>query len=132
MSKPVKLAVVQMSCTDKLNENVKKGISKIREAAKKGAKIILLQELFENLYFCQLEREEFFKLANPTLRHPFLGKFQELAKELKVVLPVSFFEKAGQAHYNSLMMIDADGKALGVLPQDAHPRRARLRRKIFL
>jgi N-carbamoylputrescine amidase len=97
MSK-VKLAVVQMTCTDKLNENVKKATGKVKEAAKKGAKIILLQELFENLYFCQVEDEAYFKTANPVHQHPFLGKFQELAKDLNVVLPVSFFEKAGQAH----------------------------------
>jgi N-carbamoylputrescine amidase len=114
MAKPIKLAVVQMSCSDKLSDNVKKATSKIKEAAKKGAKIILLQELFENLYFCQVEDEAYFKTAHPVSQHPFLGKFQELAKALKVVLPVSFFEKAGQAHYNSLQMIDADGKALGV------------------
>jgi N-carbamoylputrescine amidase len=110
----VKLAVVQMHCTDNINDNIKKGISKVKEAAKKGAKIILLQELFENLYFCQVENEAYFKTANSVSEHPFLGKFQELAKDLKVVLPVSFFEKAGQAYYNSLQMIDADGKALGV------------------
>jgi N-carbamoylputrescine amidase len=113
MSK-VKLAVIQMTCSNNLNKNVKKAVGKIQEAAKKGANIILLQELFENLYFCQTEDDQCFKLANPVNRHPFLSKFQKLAKDLKVVLPVSFFERAGQAHYNSLMMIDADGKALGV------------------
>jgi N-carbamoylputrescine amidase len=110
----VKLAVIQMTCSNKLSENLKKAISKVREAAKKGAKIILLQELFENLYFCQTESDSYFKLANSVENHPFLGKFQKLAKELKVVLPVSFFERAGQAYYNSLMMIDSDGKALGL------------------
>ncbi len=110
----VKLAVIQMTCSSNINQNVKKAISKVREAAKKGAKIILLQELFENLYFCQTENDACFKLANPVNHHPFLDKFQKLAKELMVVLPVSFFEHAGQAYYNSLMMIDADGKAMGI------------------
>jgi N-carbamoylputrescine amidase len=109
-----KLGIVQMSCTDKLEQNVKKALAKVREAAKNGAKIILLQELFENLYFCQLEREQYFLLAHPLKNHPFIAQFQELAKKLKVVLPVSFFERAGQAHYNSLAMIDADGNLLGV------------------
>ena len=113
MSK-VKLAIIQMTCSSNINQNVKKAISKVREAAKKGAKIILLQELFENLYFCQTENDAYFKLANPVNQHPFLDKFQKLAKDLKVVLPVSFFERAGQAYYNSLMMIDADGTAMGI------------------
>ncbi len=110
----VKLAVVQMSCTDVLEENLGKAERFIREAAANGANIVLLQELFENLYFPQLERDEYFALAHPVENHPFLGRFQALAKELNVVLPISFFERAGQAHYNSLQMIDADGAALGV------------------
>ncbi len=75
---------------------------------------VLLPELFENLYFCQAEREEYFELAHPVQGHPFLGRFQNLAGELGVVLPVSFFEAAGQAHYNSLATIDATGELLGV------------------
>ena len=110
----VKLAVVQMTCTDSLNPNVEKAVSKVREAAANGANIILLQELFENLYFPQEERDEYFSLAHPVEGHPFLSTFQALAEELNVVLPVSFFEHAGQAYYNSLMMYDADGEALGV------------------
>ncbi len=109
-----KLAVVQMSCTDKLAENLTKAFKLVREAADNGANIVLLPELFENLYFPQLEREECFTLAHPVAGHPFLDKFQALAAELKVVLPISFFEKAGQAYFNSLMMIDANGKNLGI------------------
>lgn len=109
-----KLAVVQMSMTQVLQENVDKAVSLVREAAQNGAQIILLPELFENYYFCQLEREDYFELAHPVEGHPFLSTFQELARELNVVLPVSFFEKAGQAHYNSLAMFDADGTFMGV------------------
>lgn len=108
------LAVVQMSMTDRLEDNVAKAVSLVREAAEKGANIVLLPELFENLYFCQVEREEYFALAHPVENHPFLARFQDLARELGVVLPISFFEKSGQAHYNSLAMIDADGRFLGV------------------
>jgi len=110
----VKLAVIQMSCSDKLDENLDKAEHFVREAAQNGANIVLLQELFENLYFPQLEREEVFALAHPTQGHPFLERFGALAKELGVVLPVSFFETYGQAYFNSLMMYDADGSALGV------------------
>lgn len=110
----VKLAVVQMSCSDVLGENLDKAERFVREAAAGGANIVLLQELFENLYFPQLEREDLFALAHPADEHPFLERFGALAGELGVVLPVSFFERANQAYYNSLMMFDADGSPLGV------------------
>ena len=110
----VKLAVVQMACTDDLQENIDKAVAMVRKAAGEGANIVLLQELFENLYFPQLEREDMFALAHTVEGHPFLETFQNLAKELNVVLPVSFFEKAGQAYFNALMMMDADGAERGV------------------
>lgn len=116
-SKPantVTLAVVQMPCTDSLEQNLAKAYAKVREAAANGANIVLLQELFENLYFPQEERDEYFALANEVVDHPFLREFQALASELNVVLPVSFFEKSGQVYYNSLQMIDADGTPLGI------------------
>ena len=109
----VKLAVIQMSCSDVLEDNLDKAEAFVREAAGAGAEIVLLQELFESLYFPQLERDELFSLAHPATEHPFLDRFGGLAKELGVVLPVSFFETAGQAYYNSLMMFDAGGEALG-------------------
>ena len=86
----------------------------MRRAASEGARLVVLQELFENLYFPQLEREELFALAHPVDDHPFVARFAALAAELSVVLPISFFERANQAHYNSLAMIDADGSVLGV------------------
>lgn len=110
----VKLAVIQMSCSDVLEDNLEKAEGFVREAAANGANIVLLQELFENLYFPQLERDELFALAHPADAHPFLERFGKLAGELGVVLPVSFFEAAGQAYYNSLMTFDAGGEALGV------------------
>lgn len=109
-----KLAVIQMSMTDQLEANVSKAMKFVREAAVTGANIILLPELFENLYFPQAEREKFFALAHAVDRHPFIPQFQALAKELNVVLPLSFFEKAGHAHYNSLAMIDSSGEVLGI------------------
>jgi len=110
----VRLAVVQMGCSDRLDDNLDKAERLVREAAAGGAQIVLLQELFENLYFPQMERDELFALAHPADDHPFLERFGGLAAELGVVLPVSFFERAGQAYFNSLAMHDADGRRLGV------------------
>lgn len=109
----IQLAIIQMAMTDVLEENISCAIEHVKKAASAGAQVILLPELFENLYFCQLEREDYFGLAYPLENHPFIPRFQELAKELGVVLPLSYFEKAGQAHYNSLVCIDADGTVLG-------------------
>lgn len=106
-------AVIQMSMTDSLSDNVLRAQQHVREAAAQGAQVILLPELFENLYFCQTEREAFFALAHPLDNHPFIPQFQALARELGVVLPLSYFEKAGQAYYNSLVCVDADGEILG-------------------
>ena len=114
MAADVKLAAIQMACSDDLEANLAKAETMVREAAANGANIILLQELFESLYFPQLEREDLFALAHPIEGHPFLERFGALAGELGVVLPVSFFEKANQTYFNSLMMFDADGANLGV------------------
>jgi N-carbamoylputrescine amidase len=110
----VRLALVQMACSDDLEANVAAAERHVRAAAAQGAQLVLLPELFEFLYWPQVEDERWFALAHEVPGHPFLGRFQALAAELGVVLPVSFFERAGQAHFNSLQMIDADGTALGV------------------
>ncbi len=109
-----KLALVQMQIGRNLQENIQKAEELVHRAASEGARIVLLPELFENHYFCQVEREEYFSWAHPLDAHPFVPRFQKLAAQLGVVLPLSFFEKAGQAHFNSLVMIDADGQRLGV------------------
>ncbi len=110
----VQLALIQMSISRNREHNIVAAESFVRQAAAQGAQIILLPELFENHYFCQLEREEYFAWAEPVESHPFLQRLQKLAAELQVVLPVSFFEKAGQAYFNSLAMFDADGRMLGI------------------
>lgn len=110
----LRLAVVQMACSDDRDANIDKAERFVREAASQGATLVLLQELFEYLYWPQVELEEYFALANEVEDHPFLGRFAALAAELGVVLPVSFFERSGQAHFNSLAMLDADGSFLGV------------------
>jgi N-carbamoylputrescine amidase len=79
-----------------------------------GAQVVLLQELFETPYFCKDHRPEHFELARPVSPNPVLERFQALARELEVVLPFSFFERARNAFFNSLAMIDADGRLLGV------------------
>jgi len=86
----------------------------VREAAEKGARIILLPELFETPYFCKDQKKELFRLAQPVDENPAVKRLEALAKELGVVLPVSFFERANAAHYNAVAIVDADGKRLGV------------------
>lgn len=107
--------VVQFACSDSVNENVATATRLVREAAGLGAQVILVQELFEGLYFCQEERAEHFARARPLDKaHPTLQAMRGLAAELGVVLPVSLFERANQAYYNSLVMVDADGGVLGL------------------
>lgn len=115
VTKPkVTVAAIQMALSDDAAENVARVTKKVKEAASKGAQVILPSELFEGHYFCKEEKDEFFTRAHALEGHPFIGQFQKLAEVLGVVIPVSFFEKTGHAYYNSLAMIDADGKVLGV------------------
>lgn len=109
----VKVAVTQIKCSWDRNENVAKAESFIREAADKGANIILLQELFEGIYFCQEFDYKYFDWADTYENNPMLEKMSKLAKELNVVLPISFFEKANETYYNTVAVIDADGSYLG-------------------
>ncbi len=110
----VKVAATQMSCTNIVEDNIKNADKLVREAASKGANIILLQELFENLYFCQKEIPEFYNYATETKNHKAILHFKSLAKELGVVIPISFYEKSNNARFNSIAIIDADGEILGV------------------
>jgi len=109
----VTVAATQMACSNETDKNVSNAEKLVRQAASEGAQIILIQELFESQYFCMDQKEELFELSKPFDNHPTIKKFSELAKELKVVLPVSFFEKANRAHYNSVAIVDADGNILG-------------------
>ena len=110
----VKVAATQMACSNNTHANVANAEELICTAAEKGAKIILIQELFESQYFCMDQKEELFELAKPMENHPTIQKMSKLAKQLKVVLPVSFFEKANRAYFNSIAVIDADGSIMGV------------------
>ena len=109
----VTVAATQMACSNETDKNVSNAEKLVRQAASEGAQIILIQELFESQYFCMDQKEELFELSKPFENHPTIKKFSELAKELKIVLPVSFFEKANRAHYNSVAIVDADGSVLG-------------------
>ena len=110
----VTVAAIQMRCTKDVNENIKKAEQLVRQAAKQGAQIILLPELFEREYFCQERRYEYYEYAKAVEDNDAVRVFTEIARELSVVIPVSFYEKDGNVLYNSVAIIDADGTNLGV------------------
>ena len=110
----VKIAAVQMSMTSSVNENISKAEALVRKAASEGANIILLPELFENLYFCQERNYDYYQLASELNDNPAVKRFRTVAKELGVVLPISFYEKDVNSIYNSAAVIDADGTILGI------------------
>ncbi|MDH3228175.1 MAG: N-carbamoylputrescine amidase [Alphaproteobacteria bacterium] len=107
------VAATQMACSWNIEANIGRAEEMVREAAGKGANIVLLQELFETPYFCPDQKQEHFALAQPFEGNPLIGRFARLAAELGVVLPVSFFERANNAHYNAIAIVDADGTVLG-------------------
>jgi N-carbamoylputrescine amidase len=109
----VMLAATQMACSWDIEANLKRAEALIREAAGRGAEIILIQELFATPYFCQDQVAEFFDLAHPFEGNTLIARFARLAEELDVVLPVSYFEKAGKAYFNSIAIVDAGGRVLG-------------------
>ncbi|RKN85911.1 N-carbamoylputrescine amidase [Paenibacillus ginsengarvi] len=109
----VKIAATQMSCSSNIDENICRADALVRQAAAEGAQIILLQELFETPYFCQKEKADYYVYATELEHNKAVNHFRAVAKELKVVLPISFYEKKNYARYNSLAVIDADGEVLG-------------------
>ncbi len=114
MSRLVSVAITQMACSWDAAANIAKAEQLVRTAAEQGAQIILLQELFETPYFCKKPNPDYLQLATTVEDNPAIVHFQKIAKELNVVLPISFFERAGQARFNSIAIIDADGSVLGV------------------
>lgn len=110
----VTLAATQMACGADRAANVANAKKLVRQAKAQGAQVILIQELFATPYFCKDQLAKHFALAEPFERSALIGEFSALAKELGVVLPLSFFERANNAHFNSLAMIDADGAVLGL------------------
>ena len=114
MSRTVKVAALQASFSMDMQTNIDKVKELVRDAAAKGAEIILPSELFCDHYFCKVQDEKFFATAYPWAEHPAVEQLSELAKELGVVIPVSIYEKDGPEYYNSIVIIDADGTPLGV------------------
>ena len=102
-----------MSCSWNKEETLQKAEQLVREAVSKGANIVLLQELFEMPYFCQKEVYEYYNLATTLEENPAVNHFRKIAKELEVVLPISFYEAAGNTTFNTVAIIDADGAVLG-------------------
>jgi len=110
----VTVAATQMACGWDREANIANAERLVREAAKRGANVVLLQELFETPYFCKDHLARYFELARPIEGNPTIERFAGLARELGIVLPLSVFERANNAYYNSLVMVDADGSTLGV------------------
>ena len=125
------LAATQFACGPHASANVDKAEALVRQAAGRGAHVVLLQELFETPYFCKDQRQAFFTLAQPAKGHPTLARMAALAKELGVVLPVSFFERANNAYYNSVAVIDADGRQLGLYRKSHIPDGAGYQEKFY-
>ncbi len=109
----VTVATTQMTCGWDIQQNIDTATDLVTQAAKAGANIILLQELFETPYFCQVHDFDYFKLATSVADNAAIKHFRKLAKELEVVLPISFYEKSGNTFFNSVTVIDADGEILG-------------------
>jgi N-carbamoylputrescine amidase len=108
------VAATQMACDWDRDANVARAERLVRAAAARGAELVLLQELFETPYFCKDQKADYFALAQRYEGSPLIARMSRLAAELRIVLPVSFFERANNAYFNSLAVIDADGRVLGV------------------
>jgi N-carbamoylputrescine amidase len=108
----VKVSAIQMSMSEDKNSNLAKAERLVRESASNGAQIILLPELFEGLYFCKDMDEKYFSWAKPLKNNQLIEQFASLAKELGVVLLVSYFEKSDEKYFNSLVVISSDGSVM--------------------
>lgn len=114
MARNLQVAASQFACTWDLPANADRAEMLVRAAAARGARLILLQELFATPYFCIEQNIAHLSLAAPAAGHPLLRRFGALARELQVVLPISFFERQGSAYFNSIAIFDADGGELGI------------------
>jgi N-carbamoylputrescine amidase len=112
--RPVKVAALQMSCGWDVRANIVRAEQLVRAAAAQGAQVILLPELFETPYFCIEQDARHLGLAHEVAEDPAVRHFSAVARELGVVLPISFFERAGPAYFNSIAILDADGTNLGI------------------
>ena len=110
----LRVAAIQLRCALTVEENLRHAEELVRKAAGEGAQLILLPELWERPYFCQERRYDYYQYALPVEENPAVAMGRRLAKELAIVLPISFFERAGNELYNSIACVDADGEVLGV------------------
>jgi N-carbamoylputrescine amidase len=109
----VRVAAIQCALGDGYDANVARVEQHVREAAQKGAQIVLPPELFAGIYFCRREDPSYFAWAEPFEDSPTVARFAALARELSIVIPISFFERDAQSYYNSIAIADADGSVLG-------------------
>ena len=108
----VKVAAIQMSMSENQSVNIQKALDFVLQASQNGANIVLLPELFSSLYFCKDMDEKYFSLAHPLKNNPLIKQFSDIAQELQIVLLVSYFEKADDEYYNSLVVINSDGTVM--------------------
>ena len=108
------VAAIQMTCCTDPAQNIAHAEDLVRQAAAKGAQIVLLPELFERPYFCQERRYDYYDYALPLHENPAVKRFSEVCRDLELVMPISFYEKDGTRLFNSVSMLDADGSILGV------------------
>lgn len=113
-NKHITVAALQFSYGDNMIANIDKTIVGVRDAAKQGAQVILPSELFQGEYFCTAQDPKWFEGAFPANQHPCVKALQPIARELGVVVPVSFFEKDGPSYYNSVAIVDHEGEIIGV------------------
>ena len=109
----VTLAATQFACSWDIPDNIAKAKAMVQAAAAQGAQVVLLPELFATPYFCQDQSADYFALAHPYEGNALIAEFSDLAKELSVALPLSFFERAHNAYFNALAMIGPDGQVIG-------------------
>lgn len=114
MSRTISVAALQTAYGMDMADNIARTIALVREAAARGAQVILPSELFQGPYFCVSQEEHWFATAYPWREHPAVTAMADVARELGVAIPVSIFEREGPHYYNSLVMLDADGSPLGV------------------
>ena len=114
MARTISVAALQAAFGEDMDANIATVKELAREAAGRGAQVVLPPELFQGPYFCKVQDERFFATAWPAMEHPCVTALAPLAAELGVVIPVSIYERDGPHYYNSLVMLDADGKALGI------------------
>jgi len=131
MTRTVSLAAVQFGCGWTQADNIARAEKLVRQAAGQGAQVVLLPELFETPYFCAVQDSRFYGLARPLDDHPTVARFQRLAAELQVVIPVSVYERSGLALFNTAVVIDADGAVLGTYRKSHIPQATGYHEKFY-